>query len=97
MQRGFISLENLYDKEKAQVQSLQLELEENSAEYEATVTALLDRLDKATAAIELLSAEVKTKDQDIAVLSTESHTRGAETAAVAGTNASVSRAGIVCP
>lgn len=71
MQRGFVTLENLYNKKKTQVQSLQQDLQGCSEEYVSTITVLLSKLDEDAKKIRLLSAEVEARGRDVATLSTE--------------------------
>ena len=102
MQRGFIALENLYNNKKAQVKSLQQNLQDKSAEYEHTVTALLDRLDKNEKKIGDLSAEVETRGKEVVALSTEleaarNHVQGSKTVTITETKESVSQVRVVHP
>jgi len=102
MQRGFVTLENLYSKKRAQVLSLRQALQEKSEEYESTTNRLLDELDVHDKKIQALSAEVESKGREVKVLSTEleaarGHIRGAEVMTTGGTKESVSQAGVIRP
>ena len=102
MQRGFITLENLHSKKRAQVLSLQQALREKSEEYESTTSRLLDQLDTHDKKIQVLSAEVEAKGREVGVLSTEleaarGHVRGAEVVATDGMKESVGQTGVVRP
>ena len=102
MQRGFVTLENLYGEKRAQVLSLQQALREKSEEYESTTSQLLDQLDTHDKKIQALSAEVESKGREVEVLSTEleaarGHVQGTEAVITGGTKESVSQAEVVRP
>jgi len=92
MQRGFVTLENLYTEKKAQVQSLRRDLDSTMFEYESTVTELVDQLDKNKETIKNLSAEVEARRHEITILSTKvEHVQGANATASVEAKKSVSR------
>lgn len=102
MQRGFVTLENLYKTKQAEVLSLKQALQEKCDEHESTTTELLDQLDLHEEKIKRLSAEAKSKCHEVEVLSSEleaarARTRGVEPVAIGETKESVSWAGVAHP
>ena len=96
MQKGFITLENLYNKKKAELESLQEAQREQSADYDSTFTKILDELDEKKKTIENLSATVDEKVRQVEILSAELDARkkrvkGTETVATSEAEGSVSR------
>ncbi|KAF9790991.1 hypothetical protein BJ322DRAFT_1104647 [Thelephora terrestris] len=71
MQKGFITLEDLCRAQRVENQTLQEELQTNSAAYESTLSKLLDELDKKDEAIKLLSTGAQTRAREAETLSAE--------------------------